>query len=130
MEENKEVMAKVGEPLLPVIAEVDRMGPQDRSPLVDIRKLKKLRKELNFRQVDISEKAHITAGYYSEIENGNRQPALDTLLAIAKALGTHVNNLLVDPGYLDPPQPSTPSEEAGTAGERAKPKGPNATQAA
>lgn len=78
--------------------------------IIDIEKLKKLRKAAGMTQNDISNAANIAQNYYSQIETGKSQPALDTTLAIAKALGTNVNALLVDPGYLDPPQPSTLTE--------------------
>jgi Predicted transcriptional regulators len=71
-------------------------------------RLKELRKKNKLRQQDIAEKANITGGYFSEIENDKRQPAVDTLQAIAAALSTTTGYLL---GETDNPSPNPNLEE-------------------
>ena len=42
----------------------------------------------------LSEKAGITKGYLSKVENSDKAPPVSTLLVIAKALGVTISKLL------------------------------------
>ena len=48
--------------------------------------IKKARKERKLTQTEVAEKAGIHSNYYSRIERGELQPALDTLEKIFKVL--------------------------------------------
>jgi transcriptional regulator with XRE-family HTH domain len=74
--------------------------------MINIQKLKALRKSKRLTQTELSNGAGIAQNYYSSIETGKSTPALDTAVAIARELGATVNDLLVDPGCSNPPQPS------------------------
>jgi transcriptional regulator with XRE-family HTH domain len=92
--------------------------------VINIQKLKELRKSKRFTQTELSNKANIAQNYYSSIETGKSTPALDTAVAMAYALGVTVNDLLIDPGVPNPPQPPTPEapEQAPESGEKTEPK--------
>lgn len=57
-------------------------------------KIKKIRKEAGYTQSDLREKANISKGYLSEIENDKQEPSLKVLRRIAKALGISSSYLL------------------------------------
>ena len=78
--------------------------------MIDVEKLKSIRKERNLKQYEVARLSSIVPSYYSEIENGNRTPALDTTIAIAKVLNVTVNDLLLDCG--GDPQPAPITEES------------------
>ena len=78
--------------------------------MIDIAKLKKLRKGLKLSQNEISKKTEITLGYYSEIETGKKTASLKTTVAIARAMGVTVNDILPDE-VINPPQPSEAAPE-------------------
>jgi putative transcriptional regulator len=86
--------------------------------IINIEKLKGLRKEKKFTQENISKMANITQNYFSAIETGKCTPALDTTITIARTLGVTVNDLLVD-DTPNPPQPppseTTPEAEGAQA---------------
>ncbi|EEF60499.1 helix-turn-helix domain-containing protein [Pedosphaera parvula] len=52
------------------------------------------RKEAGFSQEKLAEKADLSAVFVSRIERGKESPTLDNLVKIAKALGTHVRDLV------------------------------------
>lgn len=56
-------------------------------------KLKKIRKNEGFTQVQVAEKAHLSERGYQYIEAGKRIPNVYLALEIAKALGTTVEEL-------------------------------------
>ncbi len=73
------------------------------SPTVFRRKvaarIKKARWRLGWTQADAAFKVGLTFRYFAEVERGGRNPSLDTLLAIAKALKVKVADLVdVEPG--------------------------------
>ena len=47
-------------------------------------------------QEDLSERAHISVSFLSMIERGERSPHLETLAAIAEALGVRIAELFSD----------------------------------
>ncbi|MCM1183459.1 MAG: helix-turn-helix domain-containing protein [Roseburia sp.] len=59
-------------------------------------RIRKLRKQKFWTQEKLSEKAEIAPDYLCRIELGRKHPSLKTLLLIANALDTSVDNLLVD----------------------------------
>ena len=65
------------------------------------------RKRLLRPQQEIAEAVHITRSYYGNIEKGSRYPSIDTLVAIANALGVGTDELLYDslkaPGLTEKP---------------------------
>lgn len=56
--------------------------------------IKKARKERKMTQVGVAEKAGIHPNYYSRIERGELQPALDTLEKIFKVLKVKSSEIL------------------------------------
>ncbi len=64
-----------------------------------IRNLVNFRHECKMSQSSLSEKAGISLGIVSEIENGHRNPNLETLDKIASALNKNVYDLFYDPSY-------------------------------
>lgn len=57
--------------------------------------IKKLRKARGLTQVELAERAGVTQVYISSLENGTRKnPSLDLLRKLAKALKTDVAELL------------------------------------
>lgn len=56
-------------------------------------KLKSFRKELSLTQQEVARKAHISQAALSSIESGESTPTLDTLAAVASALGVHLSDL-------------------------------------
>lgn len=57
-------------------------------------RIKKLRKERGFLQVDLAVRTGISTGYIGSIEQGLRYPSLKVLQKIAKALKISVSELL------------------------------------
>lgn len=57
-------------------------------------RIKNIRKEVGYTQADLREKANISKGYLSEIENDKQEPSLKVLRRIAKALGISTSYLL------------------------------------
>lgn len=53
--------------------------------------LRNLRKENNLTLKELSAKSGISISFISDIENGRRNPSIDTLTTLAKALNTSVN---------------------------------------
>lgn len=56
-------------------------------------KLRTIRKELSLTQQEVARKAHISQAALSSIESGESTPTLDTMAAIASALGVHLSDL-------------------------------------
>ena len=56
--------------------------------------LETLRKQKGYTQTAFAEKLGLTQGMVSMIENGERDPSLETLLNIASALGVTVDELI------------------------------------
>lgn len=59
-------------------------------------RIRKLRKQKFWTQEKLSEKAEITPDYLCRIELGKKRPSLKTILLLANALDTTVDDLLVD----------------------------------
>lgn len=59
-------------------------------------RIRKLRRQKLWTQENLAEKAEITPDYLCRIELGKKHPSLKTLLLIANALDTTVDDLLVD----------------------------------
>ena len=51
-----------------------------------------LKTEKNISQTDVAEKAKITQGYLSKVEQGDREPTLSNALAICEALGVDLDD--------------------------------------
>ena len=60
------------------------------------RRLRSLRLAHGWSIDDLAERAHISASTISRLETGRRRLALDHLVVLARALGTTVDELLVD----------------------------------
>lgn len=57
--------------------------------------IQKLREEQGMTQRDLAAKAHVTQGYVAQLEMGmKKNPSLDVLRRLAKALGCPVTELL------------------------------------
>ena len=56
-------------------------------------KIKRLREAKNWSQSDLTRAAGLTHGLVSRLEDGIGNPSLNTLAAIAKALGTTISEL-------------------------------------
>lgn len=59
-------------------------------------RIRKLRRQKLWTQENLAEKAEIAPDYLCRIELGKKHPSLKTLLMIANALDTTVDDLLVD----------------------------------
>ena len=57
-------------------------------------RLRARREALGMSQAELGEKAGISANYVGVLERGLKLPTLDTLVALAKALGVPVSELL------------------------------------
>ncbi|MBI4239985.1 helix-turn-helix transcriptional regulator [Candidatus Uhrbacteria bacterium] len=53
-----------------------------------------IRLRMNMSQGDVARALGVDRGYISNIENGQRNPTLDTIEKIAKALGVSVGEML------------------------------------
>lgn len=76
-------------------------------------RIQRARWRLGWTQADAAFKTGLTFRYFAEIERAKRNPTLDTLFAIARALRVKVSDLVdVEPGHpvdldgleLDPPK--------------------------
>jgi len=56
--------------------------------------LKKIRTKKGISQGDISRKLNMDRGYISNVENGKKNPTLNTLEKIADALGVGIDDLI------------------------------------
>jgi transcriptional regulator with XRE-family HTH domain len=52
------------------------------------------RQELGLTQLEVAEKASLTANAYARIERGERQPSSDSLRKLVKALGIDPSKVL------------------------------------
>ena len=59
-------------------------------------RIRKLRKQKFWTQEKLSERAEIAPDYLCRIESGKKHPGLKTILLIANALDTTVDDLLID----------------------------------
>ncbi|WP_297522989.1 helix-turn-helix transcriptional regulator [uncultured Clostridium sp.] len=59
-------------------------------------KIKKLRKDLKFTQVELAKKANISRSYLADIENDRYNASLDTLKNISNALDIKLSELLTN----------------------------------
>lgn len=56
--------------------------------------IRALRKKKELTQEELAYKADLDYSYINQIENGKRNPSMEAVERIAKALGTKVQNLL------------------------------------
>jgi transcriptional regulator with XRE-family HTH domain len=56
-------------------------------------RIRKLRKQKNWRQIDLSEQSGVHEVHISDLERGAREAGLRTLLAIAQALEVKLSDL-------------------------------------
>jgi XRE family aerobic/anaerobic benzoate catabolism transcriptional regulator len=59
-------------------------------------RIRRLRKERGWRQIDLAEETGIHENYVSDLEKGDKEVCLRTLQLIAKAFGLHTADLLKD----------------------------------
>jgi transcriptional regulator with XRE-family HTH domain len=57
-------------------------------------RVRQLRTERGWRQIDLAEQAGISENYVSELEQGRKEVCLRTIEALAKALGIPVESML------------------------------------
>jgi transcriptional regulator with XRE-family HTH domain len=57
-------------------------------------RLRELRKDRGWRQLDLAEQAGISENYVSELELGQKEICLRTLNLLSKALGVTIDNLV------------------------------------
>ena len=62
------------------------------------RAVRKRRRELDLSQEDLAERAGLHRNYISDIERGDRNPSLENIQKLAKALATKVSALFIDYG--------------------------------
>ena len=79
----------------------DRPDPEGDLEARTRRRLRQLRQSRGWSLDDLAEQAHIGASTISRIETGHRRITLDHLTALARALGTKVDDLLDDGGDGD-----------------------------
>ena len=77
------------------------------------RRLRTLRQARGWTLDDLAARAHVGASTISRIETGQRRLALDQLVTLARALGTSVDELLVDDDEDDVVIRPTPSGDGG-----------------
>ena len=58
------------------------------------RRVRELRKERGWRQLDLAEQAGISENYVSDVELGRKEVCLRTLDALSKALSTPIPELM------------------------------------
>lgn len=56
--------------------------------------IKDARKQRGLTQTELAQLINVTQGAISQWENGNSRPTLDNLVAIARALGCKVDDLI------------------------------------
>jgi transcriptional regulator with XRE-family HTH domain len=59
-------------------------------------RIRKLRKERGWRQLDLAEQAGINENYVSDLELGRKEACLRTLYALARAFGIKLEELMHD----------------------------------
>ena len=57
-------------------------------------RIRKLRKAKGWRQIDLAQQASVHEVHISDLERGAREVGLRTLLALARALGVKISDLL------------------------------------
>lgn len=72
--------------------------------------LKRLRKQAGLTQEELAERLHVTRQAVSSWETAKTQPDIETLTALAEALGTDVNGLIYGPR---PPETAMPGIRKG-----------------
>lgn len=65
------------------------------------RNLKRLRQRSGLTQDDLAERLHVTRQAVSAWETGKNQPDVETLTAMAEALGADVRELIYGPGAVE-----------------------------
>jgi transcriptional regulator with XRE-family HTH domain len=58
------------------------------------KRIRSLRRERGWRQIDLAESADISENYVSDVEMGKKEICIRTLQTIAKAFGISVSELL------------------------------------
>lgn len=58
------------------------------------KRIRQLRKERGWRQIDLAEEAGVHENYVSDLEMGRKEICLRTLQTVAKAFGMKTTNLL------------------------------------
>jgi transcriptional regulator with XRE-family HTH domain len=56
-------------------------------------RIKSHRTELKLRQKDVCRRTKLSAGFYSDLENDNREPSAATLHALSKCFGVTMDQL-------------------------------------
>ncbi len=64
-------------------------------------RLRKIRIDKGFKQIEVCNALGITQAYYSQIERGERTPSLEIFIKLCNVLGITPNDLL-DPNPLEP----------------------------
>ena len=59
-------------------------------------KLKELRKERNWSQMELSRRSGVSQSFINYLEAGEKQPTLTTLNKLAKAFGVPISDLIDD----------------------------------
>ena len=59
-------------------------------------RIRQLRIDRGWRQIDLAEEAHIHENYVTDLEKGRKEVCLRTLLAIAYAFDMKISDLLQD----------------------------------
>lgn len=57
---------------------------------------KQIRKRMNVTQEELAKRTNISRSYLSDIENGNKNPSIQTVKKLADKLGISVNDLFND----------------------------------
>jgi transcriptional regulator with XRE-family HTH domain len=57
-------------------------------------RIRDMRKESGFTQEELAHRAELDYSYINQIENGKRNPSMDAINRIAKALGVKVRDLI------------------------------------
>lgn len=63
--------------------------------------LERLRKRANFTQSELAEKSEVSAKYVSQLENATRNPSMEIVYRLSRALGVEVSEFFSDRGKMD-----------------------------
>ena len=77
--------------------------------MINIQKLREARRKADLTQDELAKRAGITQTHYSAIERGNKNPSMDTLGAILKALDLRIEDAWAND--TNPPKPSETAQE-------------------
>lgn len=68
-------------------------------PIEAGKRMRDLRKNLGYTQIQFSEKLNVSRGFYSKVEIGLQSPSIDLLVEIATFTGVSLDYLILGKGH-------------------------------